>query len=234
MDFKKEKLLVIAPHADDEVLGCGGLIKKIKNAGGRVYVQFLTNAPTRDFSKKGSSTLDERQKEIEAVANYLSFDDWHMAFEDEDHHLKLDKHGQAKIITLVERQSPLAIEKIKPTIIALPSLYAYNQDHQLTARAVHAALRPAEETKHFVPTVLAYEMPADKWSVSTQNVPNYLVRLKVSEFRAKLHSIKLYASQLRPSPNPRALKTVEALGRLRGALCGARFAEAYHLYRQVV
>lgn len=234
MDLKHEKLLVIAPHADDEVLGCGGLILKIKNAGGRVYVQFLTNAPTKDFSKKGKSTLDERNKEIEAVAKYLKFDAWHMAFEDDDHHLKLDKHGQSKIIQLVERKSPLAIEKIKPTIIALPSLYAYNQDHQLSARAVHAALRPAESTKHFVRTVLAYEMPADKWSVSTQNVPNYFVPLSSADLKAKLTSIKLYKSQLRPAPNPRALKTIEALARLRGSMCGARFAEAYLLYRHVV
>lgn len=234
MDLKNEKLLVIAPHADDEVLGCGGLIRKIKNAGGRVYVQFLTNAPTRDFSKKGKSTLDERNREIEAVAKFLKFDAWHMAFEDDEHHLKLDKHGQSKIIQLVERKSPLAIEKIKPTIIALPSLYAYNQDHQLSARAVHAALRPAESTKHFVRTVLAYEMPADKWSVTMQNVPNFFVKLTASEFKAKLESIKLYSSQLRPSPNLRAIKTIEALGRLRGALCGARFAEAYLLYRHVI
>ena len=37
-DFSNEKLLVIAPHSDDEILGCGGLISKVKNGGGKVYV----------------------------------------------------------------------------------------------------------------------------------------------------------------------------------------------------
>ncbi len=42
INFKNEKLLVIAPHADDEILGCYGLIKKVKKLGGKVYVQILT------------------------------------------------------------------------------------------------------------------------------------------------------------------------------------------------
>jgi len=42
MNLNNEKLLVIAPHPDDEVLGCFGLIKKIKKNGGKVYVEFLT------------------------------------------------------------------------------------------------------------------------------------------------------------------------------------------------
>ncbi|KKR86620.1 MAG: hypothetical protein UU34_C0012G0018 [Candidatus Curtissbacteria bacterium GW2011_GWA1_41_11] len=52
MDFKKQKLLVIAPHPDDEVIGCGGLIAKIKDAGGQVYVLFLTVGDSRDFTSK--------------------------------------------------------------------------------------------------------------------------------------------------------------------------------------
>ena len=42
MKFEKERLLVIAPHPDDEVLGCFGLINEIKKNGGKVYVQILT------------------------------------------------------------------------------------------------------------------------------------------------------------------------------------------------
>ena len=38
LNFKNERLLVISPHADDEILGCGGLISKIKKDGGKVYV----------------------------------------------------------------------------------------------------------------------------------------------------------------------------------------------------
>lgn len=49
LNFKNERLLVVAPHADDEILGCFGLIKKIKNLGGKVYVQILTMGVTREL-----------------------------------------------------------------------------------------------------------------------------------------------------------------------------------------
>ena len=41
ISFKNARLLVIAPHADDEVLGCGGLISKIKSVDGKVFVLLL-------------------------------------------------------------------------------------------------------------------------------------------------------------------------------------------------
>ena len=233
-DLSNQKLLVIAPHPDDEVLGCGGLIKKVKEAGGKVFVQYLTNGTTRDFSQKGTSTISERRKEIRAVANYLQFDTYHVGFASNAYHLKLDTYGQMAVMQLIERKSPISIEKIKPTTVAFPSQYSYNQDHQLVARAVHAVLRPSEKpNKHFVSHVVAYEVPADAWSLHNQNPPNLLVSLNKKEFTAKTHAMKLYASQMRPWPNPRAIKTLEAFARLRGSLASTDFAEGYFIYRMV-
>ena len=58
VDFGKEKLLVIAPHADDEVLGCFGLMNKIKENGGQVYVLVFTLG---GYSKVGSGRLQKEQ-----------------------------------------------------------------------------------------------------------------------------------------------------------------------------
>ena len=120
MELAKQTLLVIAPHPDDEILGCGGLIKKIKDAGGKVYVLFLTVGDTHDFSNKGLSTGKERQKEIEKVAKFLKFDDYYLAFGGNDHHLKLDLWGQKALMDMIERGSSVSLEKVKPTIVAFP------------------------------------------------------------------------------------------------------------------
>lgn len=234
-DLKNERLLVVAPHPDDEVIGCAGMITKIKQAGGKVFVLFLTIGDTKDFSQKGTSSISEREQEIVNVAKFLKIDDFEIAYRGSDYHLRLDAHGQQLIISLIERTSRVSIEKIKPTIVAFPSLYSYNQDHQLVARAAHAALRPAEPTtKHFVPTVLAYEMPMDEWSLSHQVVPNFFVPLTSVEMKQKTRAMSLYSSQMRPAPNPRSLAILESFARLRGAHIGVEFAEGYYSYRMII
>ena len=56
VDWSRQRVLVLAPHPDDEVLGCGGLMSRVKDAGGEVYVHFLTVGDTADFSAAGLST----------------------------------------------------------------------------------------------------------------------------------------------------------------------------------
>lgn len=234
-NWSKQILLVIAPHPDDEVLGCGGLMHHIKRLGGKVYIQFLTNGDTKDFSRIGSSSIRTREKEIKSLVRYYSLDGYHIAFTGNTHHLKLDAVGRKQVIDLIERGSPLAIERIKPTIITFPSIFSYNQDHLVTAQATHTALRPSEpKNKHYIKLVLAYEMPADHWSLSAHPPPNFFVPLTKKDLSKKLKGVAIYRSQLRPVPNPRSLSIIEALARLRGSHCGSEFAEAYHCYRHVM
>ena len=232
MDFKKQRLLVIAPHPDDEVIGCGGLIAKIKDAGGQVYVLFLTVGDTRDFTKEGLSTAKERIAEIETVAKFLKYDNWDLAFEGNDNHLRLDTLGQKALMDVIERDSKVAIEKVKPTIIAFTSLQSYNQDHRIAAFSAHASARPQPKgAKHFVETVISYEEPADGWTPMKNPDPNFFVELSEDNLAAKENAISLYKSQTRSAPSVRSKETIRALSRLRGSQCGAGLAEGYFAYR---
>src|SRR3990167_2835745 len=226
MDFKKQKLLVLAPHPDDEVIGCGGLIKKIKDAGGKVYVLFLTVGDTRDFTKEGLSTAKERIKEIEDVAKFLKYDDWDLAFEGNDYHLRLDTLGQKALMDVIERDSKVAIEKVKPTIIAFTSPESYNQDHRIAGFSAHASARPQPKgAKHFVETVLSYEEPADGWTAMKIQDPNFFIELSKNDLAAKTAALSLYESQARSAPSVRSQETIEELAKLRGSQCGVNYAE---------
>lgn len=234
LDFKKQKLLVIAPHPDDEVIGCGGLIKKIKGAGGKVYVLFLTAGDTRDFTKKGLSTGKERQREIEKVAKFLKYDSFDLAFLGDDYHLKLDLLGQKTLMDVIERGSKVSLEKIKPTIVAFPPVTSYNQDHQIAAKAVYATLRPSPRVnKHLVNLAIAYEGPADQWTLEARANINFFVPLSKGELDTKIKALAFYKSQVRAHPSTRSFETLAALATLRGSQSGNNLAEGYTSYREV-
>jgi len=235
MDFKKQKLLVIAPHPDDEVIGCGGLIAKIKEAGGSVFVLFLTVGDTRDFTKEGLSTAKERIAEIEAVAKFLKYDNWDMAFEGNDYHLRLDTLGQKALMDVIERKSKVSIEKVKPTIIAFPSQNSFNQDHRTAALATFAATRPTPTgSKHLAGMILEYEEPIDQWSLNKSSGINFFVPLTKREVDIKMKALRLYKSQDRPAPNLRSAAALTTLSKLRGAHSGNMFAEGFTSYRTII
>lgn len=234
LSFHNQRLLVVAPHPDDEVIGCGGLIKKLKDAGSKVYVLFLTNGDTKDFTKRGFSSGAVREKEIEKVAKYLKFDAWDIAFGGNDHHLRLDLLGQKALMDVIERDSSVSVEKVKPTIIAFPSPTSYNQDHRIAAQASFAATRPAPSTnKHLVRVVLSYEEAADSWSQEPSQAINFFVPLIGGEIAAKMKALQIYKSQLREAVNLRSPDSMKILAMVRGRVCGQEFAEGFHLVRLI-
>lgn len=233
--LKNQRLLVIAPHPDDEILGCGGLIKRVKEAGGKVYVLFMTVGNTKDFAKNGRSTSQGRIREIEKVAKFLKYDDYYLAFPGDAFHLKLDHLPQFELISVIE-SGPLSLARIKPTIIASPQVSDYNQDHRSVAQAVMAATRPApNEFKPLQKLILGYEFSATSlWNTPPNNNPNLFVELNKSSLEAKIQALKLYSSQLRNGYHPRSINVLKSLAYLRGSQSGVEAAEAFYNYRMVI
>lgn len=235
LDLKRQTLLIIAPHPDDEVLGCGAFIKRIKDENGKVYVLFLTVGDTKDFSKKGISFGKDREREMKAVAKFLKFDNYYLAFKGNNYHLRLDILGQKLLMDVIERDCPVAIEKVKPTIVAFPYPFSYNQDHRLAAAATHACLRSApRKDKHFVPIVLSYEEPSDGWTLHNQPELNFFVDVKEKDITAKQKAMQMYQSQNRTNNNPRSIQILKNLSLLRGSQIGEKYAEAFYAHRIII
>ncbi len=232
LNLKNQRVLIIAPHPDDEIIGCGGMISKMKELGSKVYVLFLTVGDTEDFSANGFSSINERLQEIEAVAKYLSYDDYHIAFGSNNHHLRLDNHAQLELINAIERETPLSLEKLKPNLVLFPSSTNYNQDHRAAAQATFAACRPASRQYKYQPQmVFSYEVAADQWNMEKLFSPNFFMKLSSQQLDRKLRALRLYKSQLRQRANPRSPKTLEGLAALRGSQSGNSFAEAFYCHR---
>lgn len=234
---KDTKLLVIAPHPDDEVIGCGGLISRVKAQGGQVYVLYMTVGTARDFTNGGStSSAKKRISEIKRVATLLDINAWRIAFSGNKHHLQLDQIPQKKLIHEIERGARLSLELLRPDILALPPVTDYNQDHRAAAHAALTACRPAPAAdKHIPSLVLSYEAPMSAWSpLRIDFQPNFLVKLSDANMRVKVKGMEAYQSQVRGAGHPRNTETLRALGRLRGSLIGEKFAEAYYCYKLTI
>lgn len=234
-NFRGKKLLVISPHPDDEIIGCAGLIQRVKQEGGQVFLLFFTVADTKDFSASGLSTEAERKDEIQKVADLFGYDAFDVAFPGDKYHLQLDTVSQKNLINSIERESKVSLEKIKPDIIAFPTESSYNQDHRAVAKATIAALRPApSKFKHLPPLTLIYEEPADNWSNISKSSPNFFIPLTEEMINKKEQGLRLYSSQYRESPSIRSAEAINALAILRGAECGQKYAEAFFTGRVII
>lgn len=230
--WSEERLLVISPHPDDEVIGCGGLIAKAKDEGSEVLVQYLTVGDTHDYSANGFSSAAERTAEVAKVAELLAFDDWDVALPGNDHHLRLDTLAQRELIGLLEAGARLSIQRSRPSVVLIPQRCSYNQDHRVVAQAAMTCLRPVGPQHRFRPqAVLAYEQIADQWNVGDGLAPNLFVELTRSQMDRKLDAMSAYVSQQRTHPHTRSREALESMAGFRGAHSGVAFAEAYHCLR---
>jgi LmbE family N-acetylglucosaminyl deacetylase len=233
--LSRQRLLVLAPHADDEAFGCAGTIAKIKALGGEAYVMLMSVGDLEQYnSEHGFASANTRMKEFEEVAKFLDIDDYDIIFKDSDSYMRLDAMPRRDLIHVIEKTSKLALDRLNPTIVALPAI-SHNQDHVAVFYAGFTACRAHDSTvKSFPNIVLAYDNPTLFWNVDSDKFrPNFYVDIS-DHLETKLQSMRLHKSQLRHSPHCLSIENMEYLARVRGHEISAAAAEAYMCYRLVL
>lgn len=220
------RILVIAPHPDDETLGCGGSLLKHKSDGDSLSWLVATRGHEPQWS---AELLDRKEKEIASVTAAYGFDQTiRLNFPS----IKLDTIPLDEFIAAIRN----AIGDCKPELVYLNHFGDVHSDHRIVFEATMSVLKPFYSDKHGVKRVLSYEVmsstDAAPLNPARAFVPN--VFTDVTDFlEKKLEIMALYESELQTSPLPRALDSLRALARLRGATIGAEFAEAFMLVREV-
>jgi LmbE family N-acetylglucosaminyl deacetylase len=223
-------VVVVAPHADDEVLGCGGLLAKLGCGGATAHVVYMAVDGFHHYGRPGGTTYDQRLTEIEAVAHLLGFT-WEIAYGDRDLIERLDTLPRRDLVDFFER----VYNERRPDLLLLPGYTDYDQDHRRTFETAFAAARPIAPQfgKWLIPHVLAYEQV--KQTFAWADLPRPALFTDIGAvIESKLSAIALYSSQLRPVPHVRSLENVRALARIRGGEIGVEYAEAYQVFRSVL
>ena len=225
--LKNEKLLVVAPHSDDEVLGCGGLISKIKKEGGKVFVLIFNLGFEKNDTKESQ---DKRKQEVKEAMNALKVDDYHLVHEKADDNRDLDAKPLHSLIEIIESTSNVSLEKISPTIVAIPTIFSHHQDHVHVHNACIAALRPISTPVSSV--VLSYEAPEhSRWSSSGVFEPNFFVEID-DVIENKIMAFSKYSSQIRLGG--RDADSIRNQAKYRGQEVGKNLCEAFYVHRFIL
>jgi len=217
------KVLVIAPHPDDEVLGCGGTIAKHVRKGNEVYLCVVTKTYPPEWSE---GEAQERKEEVFQAAKTLGIKQVHFL---DLPTVKLDTIPQKELNELIAQ----VIDKVKPQILYIPHKGDVNKDHQAVFDAVMVAIRPKPNST--LEKVLSYETLSEtEWAAPTVEsafIPNTYVDISET-LDTKLEAMQEYRRELKQFPHPRSLEMLSALAKLRGSTIGVKAAEAFMLVRE--
>lgn len=233
--LSQQRLLVIAPHADDESFGCAGTIARIKHLGGEVYVIVCSVGDLKQYDGTDEVvTSTRREGEFKRVMEFLEVDDWDILYRDAETHLRLDMVPRRELLAKLERESKLALDRLKPTVLAIP-VSSYNQDHEAVFRAAFTAARPGvPRLKPFQRLVVGYDNTSLFWSLEREKFhPNFYV--DISDFLdKKLEALRMHESQMRDPIHHSSVQNVEYTARVRGREVSVEAAEGYMVFRHVL
>lgn len=210
------RLLVVAAHPDDEVLGCGGLIARTLREGGRCAVLILTEGATTQYPDRPE--LVARKKD-EARAALAGFGAVELVFADLPD-MRLATVAPAEVNAPVAD----AVLRLRPDWVLVHHGGDLNRDHAVAHEAARVACRPTDE---YCPRVLAYETPSSTEWGAAPFTPDLYVTLEPGDIDRKVTAFEAYRSEVRPAPHPRDPELIRQRARVRGSECGALHAEAF-------
>lgn len=218
------RVLVIAPHPDDEVLGMGGTIHRLSGAGHDVTVAIVTKgwAPLFPDGQVAQVRGEARSAAEVLGVGSLRFLDLPVT--------RLHAMAEHELNATFDR----LVTDVEPEMVFLPFPGDRHEDHRQVFDAALVALRPVGG-RSFVRRVCCYETVSEThWSAAGLE-PAFDPQLYVDvtdHLTTKLEAMRTYASQVRPAPDARSLEAVSALATWRGSVVGMGAAEAFVVVRE--
>lgn len=220
---RARQILVIAPHADDEVIGCGGMVAGLAASGAAVDIVVMSAGGVLHRHRANAISIEERNKELAASATVLGVRQVSILFPGKE--MRMDTLAQLEIVTALDA----LLDAVAYDEVFVPPS-DQNADHRACHAAALSALRLGARP---APSLIAiYETaPESSWGAPALS-PTMFVDIS-AHWETKLQALACYASQARLAPHPRSPETLTKMAAFRGAQCGARFAEAFHVLRIV-
>lgn len=224
------KVLVIAAHPDDEVLGCGGTAARLAQEGHDVHFAILGEGITSRHPQRtdaNAAQLDKLHRQSEAAAAKVGVKN---VVHDRLPDNRLDTVPLLEIVKIVEG----LVDRIKPEVIYTHHRGDLNVDHGIIHRSVLTAVRPVSGQP--VRDIYSFEVPSSTEWAFQQLEPCFRPNVFVDVTRtleAKIAAMGCYETEVRQFPHPRSPEALRAIAMRWGSVCGCGAAEAFELVRSV-
>jgi len=225
----KERVLVVAAHPDDELLGCAGTIAWHIERGDEVAVMIMAEGITsRGTEYDSDNQLDDLKRQAHKAAGILGQDGSLDFCSLPDN--RMDSVDLLDIVQLVEKK----IAEFQPTTVYTHHSGDLNIDHRLTHEAVLTASRPMPGS--CVRNIYAFEtVSSTEWGIA--DMANRFTPARYVDISPyidkKLDALACYKGEMREYPHARSLVNVKSLAAVRGATVGWEYAEAFVVIREI-
>lgn len=223
------RVLVVAAHPDDEVLGCGGTLARIAPKS-EITIAILgegISSRYEDRSDANGAAIEKLRGDAQAVGALLGARS--VVLEG----LPDNRFDELPLLDVVKRVEAL-VERHRPEVVYTHHPGDLNIDHLVTFRAVMTATRPVASCG--VRSIYAFEVASStEWAFQQLHppfTPNVFVDIS-STIERKVDGMGLYESEARPFPHPRSGEALRVQARRWGAVVGVQYAEAFQLIRDV-
>lgn len=224
-----KKVLVVAAHPDDELLGVGGTIRKLANQGVECRAVIIGEGITSRADKRLEADFDELkelQKDARLAAEKVGYKSIDFCELPDN---RLDSMDLLDVIKVVTKY----LEMYQPDTVFTHHHGDLNIDHRIVCEAVLTACRPVGN--YFVERIYSYETASStEWNYTYGEPFNPTVYFDVTDtVEAKIEGMACYRSESAEYPHPRSAKALRALASYRGCNVGVDMAEAFMALRDV-
>ena len=225
------RILVVAPHMDDETLGMGGTIARMTEEGHDVAVAVMTGQGMEKHPLWDRSIWDTVRGEGQLAMKVLGVKE--LIFSEIP--AALVSHVSP---VEVNQEAWRVLNEVKPEILYLPFAWDLHKDHRGLTYAFYIAARPHANLGKNVRQIYMYETVSEThWNYSSGVEPGFIPNtwIDISDYlEKKIEALHCYKSQIRPFPDARSLEAIESLAKWRGSQASMNAAEAFVMTRSII
>lgn len=217
-------VLVVSPHPDDETLGAGGTILRLKEEGNKIFWLNITG-----MTKGGIFSEEMQERRKEQLKNIEDFYKFEGTYNLNLPTAQLDSYNTSDAIDKIRE----VFTKVQPEMLILPDYNDAHSDHKKVFEWCYSCSKVFRFP--YIKKIMTMEIVSETDFGKPENpfIPNFYV--DITEYlEKKINALNIYDTELGEPPFPRSIEHVKALATVRGAAAGVKYAEAFRMIKYIM